>query len=222
MHIPSIPPTYPQKHFHYIPCSLSHFIRALTHFCMLFTNTGLHQWHRRVSCRYINTTSPPLSAIIYQHHQWLETLCTQSNGSLMTGWEERSVCGSITCIGKDRDRVRISMQDSIKTSYDWMRVYEVCLYPSYFLHVWCRGWGELQGEAHLEAGFAFLAAVAGQHEEDEEEEAGQGDCDHSQGRGPGQLTQWSAICRTQSYTQAEHEHRPNTHMTRVRRVTLKM
>lgn len=50
--------------------------------------------------------------------------------------------------------------------------------------------------AHLEAGFALLAAEARQHEEGEGEEAGEGDGHHSQGRRPGQITQRSAICRT--------------------------
>jgi len=50
---------------------------------------------------------------------------------------------------------------------------------------------------HLEADFALLAAEAGQHEEDEGEETREGDGHHSQGGRPGQLTQWSAICRSQ-------------------------
>lgn len=50
--------------------------------------------------------------------------------------------------------------------------------------------------AHLEANLALLAAKAGQHEKDEGEEAREGDCDHSQGGRPRQLTQRSAICRS--------------------------
>lgn len=57
---------------------------------------------------------------------------------------------------------------------------------------------EADGEAHLEANLALLAAEAGQHEEDEGEETRERDGHHSQGWWPGQFTQWSAICRTQS------------------------
>lgn len=48
--------------------------------------------------------------------------------------------------------------------------------------------------AHLEANLVLLAAKAGQHEEDEGEEAREGDCHHSQGGRPRQLTQRSDIC----------------------------
>lgn len=60
-----------------------------------------------------------------------------------------------------------------------------------------------KGEAHLEADFALLAAEASQHEEDEGEEARERDGHHSQGRRPGQVTQRSAICRTQPVLQTE-------------------
>lgn len=52
--------------------------------------------------------------------------------------------------------------------------------------------------SHLKTAFAFLTAEAGQHEEDKGEEAREGDGHNSQGRGPGQLTQRSAICRTET------------------------
>lgn len=83
-----------------------------------------------------------------------------------------------------RAGAHVSVQEFVKTSYDLMSVcvrvqssvWPLCLLILFVSQV------EVEGQAHLEADLALLAADAGQHEEDEGEEAREGDGHHSQGR----------------------------------------
>lgn len=50
--------------------------------------------------------------------------------------------------------------------------------------------------SHLKANVTSFTAQASQHEEDKGKESRERDSHHSQRGRPGQLTQWSAICRT--------------------------
>lgn len=58
-----------------------------------------------------------------------------------------------------------------------------------------------RAHTHLEADVPFLAAQAGQHEEDEREEPREGDSHHNERGRPRQLTQWGATYRTQAEMQ---------------------